>query len=109
MAQLYPMSDEQKQIWADWVAERPPVIKALCERFQPNHLYRNKVTNRYVIPRAFYEDNTLLVFVPRSINGSIFPSVEVFDVPADNLEEVELPNGMKEMTFEQFEQMLNSY
>ena len=108
MAELYVMSDEQKHLWTDWVAERPPIIKDLCARFLPNRLYHLKTTDQRVIPSAFYEDNTLLVIVPRLFNGGIFPTKSVFGIKPDDLEECDLPNGYATMTFDDYEQLLNT-
>lgn len=100
MAEVYVMSDEQKQLWAEWVAERPPVIKALCERFSPNRLYRHKVTKQLVTLSAFFEDNTVEMIVSRRLNDGITPSRKVFGVEPDNLEEADLPEFISVMTFE---------
>lgn len=104
MAKLYEFSEEQEKIWNEWVAERPPIIQALCQRFQPNCIYRHTRTGQIVLPCAFDEDNTVQVIVPRQLNGGIFPTKRVFGVDPDALVEIPyLPHGLSLMSFEEFQ------
>ena len=102
MAEIFIMTDEQKQTWSNWKIDRPQIIKDLSERFKPNHLYRHKKTNQKVIPLVFFENNTLEVLIPCSLNDGIFLNKRVFDVNPDDLEETELPDGMSVMSFEEY-------
>lgn len=107
MAKIYEFSEEQEKIWNDWVAERPLIIRALCQRFQPNCIYLHKRTGQIVIPSAFDEDNTVQVIVARRLNGGIFPTKNVFGVDPDVLEEIPyLPHDLSLMSFEDFQNFI---
>lgn len=113
MAELYIMNDEQKEIWEQWVKERPPIIQDLCARFQPNRLYRLKSTRRLVIPISFTEEEdgtaTITVIVPQSLNSlGLIPSRRVFGIKPDSVEEVDLPEGLPVLPFERYQDLLDS-
>ena len=104
MAEIYKFSEEQEKLWEAWVAERPPVIKAMAERLLPNRVYKLTTTEQICIPTAFHEDNTVKVAVLRALNNRIF-SVSVFGINPDDLVECDLPNGIQLMSFKEFENL----
>lgn len=90
MAQIIDWTEEQKKLWAAWVAERPDSVRALCERLPPNKLYRMKSTGNRVTLVSYGEDGTVRVAVTGEYNAVIFER-EVFGVDANDLEECDMP------------------
>jgi hypothetical protein len=48
MAKWFTPTAEQEASYAAWVAERPPAVRVIAERFTPWELYRLKTTNQRV-------------------------------------------------------------
>ena len=96
MAKLMEPSAEQLAEWDAWVAERPPSVRAVAERFNPWTVYRFKDTGQRCTILAFGEDGTVRVAVTSVLNFVTFER-EVFGVDPDNLEESDLP-GPDELT-----------
>ena len=88
MARFYEPTPQQVKGWKKWAAKRPPVIKALAERFDPWTLYRMGEDRVFV--RGFSDDGTLTVAVTRHFNLVLFDR-DVFGVPPDKLTECDLP------------------
>lgn len=88
-------TEEQERGLADWVAERPPAVRAVAERFNPWTLYRMKSTGQRVTVVSFGEPDhggavTLKVLVSGEFNVVIFDR-EVFGIKPEDLEECDLP------------------
>ena len=100
MAQWFIPTPEQEKSYADWVAERPPVVRAVAERFKPWELYRLKTTGQRVTLVSYFENGTVRVNVPalynanridlHFINGQTV-DFGVFGVDPNNLEPCEVP------------------
>jgi hypothetical protein len=91
MAEFYQFTEEQKAGLAAWLAERPPQVRALAERFPPNQLFRLKTTGQIVSTLAFAEDGTLRVLLDQKYNPAAIWSREVFGINPDDLEPCEVP------------------
>lgn len=107
MAEIYVMSEQQQKTWDDWLVTRPPIIQELAKKFRQNRLYRHNVTGQLVIPTALHEDGTVEVIVPRRLNNYILPTKKVFGIHPDKLEECDLPEGMKVMSFEEADNFMD--
>lgn len=94
MARIYEPNDDEQSSWAEWVAERPPAVRAVAERFDPWSLYRLKETGQLVTLISFGETRgqpvTLSVAVLGRFNLVPFET-GVFGVNPDDLEPSELP------------------
>lgn len=88
MARFCEPTEKEFKAWKKWVAKRPPVVKALAERFDPWTLYA--LDGSRVYPVAFNEDGTLTVAVTRHFNLVVFER-QVFGVDPDTLIECDLP------------------
>lgn len=62
MKLLTPTAADQAD-WDLWVSERPPVVRAVAERFDRWTLYRMKTTQQLVTLASIYEDGTVRVIV----------------------------------------------
>jgi hypothetical protein len=87
---------EQEAGWAAWVASRPPVVRAVAERFFPWKLYRLKSSGHRVTIHSFDEPEgetpvTLKVIVSGEFNLVAFERT-VFGIAPDDLEECDLPD-----------------
>ena len=90
MARFTEPTPEQEAGWKEWVAERPPVVRAVAERFEPWSLYRLKTTGQRVTIHSFSEDGTMTVLVTGDFNLLTF-SRSVFGINPDDLEPCDLP------------------
>jgi hypothetical protein len=113
MAEVGPMTEQQRAEWSAWVASRPPSVRRVAERFWPNRLYRMRDSRCRVTIYAFdeHEDGsvTLKVDVTGEYNLVAFER-RVFGVSPDNLEECELPKdgeqlGSLDMNPDQFKRL----
>ena len=93
MARFYEPTAKQVKGWAKWVAKRPPVVRAVAERFNPWTLYR--LDDHRVTLVSFSEDGTVTVAVTRHFNAVVFER-QVFGIDPDRLVECDLP-GENEM------------
>ena len=92
---LITPTEADQAAWDQWVAERPPTVRAVAERFDRWTLYRMKTTQQLVTLASIYEDGTVRVLVWWD-GRRHFPHAPfgVFGVNPDNLEpavDVELP------------------
>lgn len=76
--------------WAAWVADRPEKVRDLCARLPSDRLYRMKSSGHRCTLVSYNEDGTVCVAVTGQYNLVSFDRM-VFGVPADDLEECELP------------------
>lgn len=76
--------------WREWVAGRPPAVRALCERLPGDRLYRMKSTGQRVTIHSYSEDGTLTVNITGEYNLITFER-SVFGVSPDDLVECDLP------------------
>lgn len=92
MARVHEPTAEQEAGWAAWVAERPPAVRAVAERFDPWSLYRLKSSGHRVLIYSFDEADpvTLTVDVLARYNQLAFER-RVFGIPPDDLEPCEPP------------------
>ena len=90
MARFCEPTAKQLKDWKKWVAKRPPVVKALGERFDPWTLYRLDGGDRVFVV-SFCEDGTLTVAVTRHFNLVLFER-QVFGIKPESLVECDLPD-----------------
>lgn len=94
MANYFEPDEEQQAGYAAWVAERPPHVRVVAERFQPWGLYRMKSTGHRVIVLSFGESEdqsvTLTVHISADFNHLMFER-QVFGINPDDLEPCDLP------------------
>lgn len=90
MARYAEPTPEQEKEWAEWVAELPPVVRTVAERFFPWELYRMKSTGQRVTVAAFNEDGTLRVDVRGDFNF-VWNERSVFGIDPDDLEPCDIP------------------
>ncbi len=81
---------ELAESWQEWVDSRPPVVKALCEKYPPNILFRLKDTGQRVYVISYQESGTVRVAITGEYNLINF-SREVFGINPADLAECELP------------------
>lgn len=87
---------EQLAGWHEWVASRPPAVRAVAERFDPWSLYRLKPKGHRVTLVSFGEAPdgtvTLTVNVSAEFNLVMFER-QVFGVKPDDVEPCEVPTA----------------
>lgn len=85
---------EQETLWLEWVAERPPAVREIAQRFEPWSLYRMKSTGQRVAILSFGEQEdgsvTLTVAVSGQFNLVMFDR-NVFGIDPNDLEPCDLP------------------
>lgn len=102
MAKWINHTASQKDMYAQWVAARPEVIRKMIadHNLQFDTLYRRKSNDKRVILHSFNEDGTVTVSVICEYNpetmlpGGIF-NRHVFGVDPADLEECDLPDGVE--------------
>ena len=96
MAWIVEPTAEEIASYQAWVAERPPAVKAVAERFKPWALYRLTTTGHRVTVRSFGEGDdgavTLIVRVSGDFNVVTFER-DVFGISPDDLVECDLPTA----------------
>jgi len=90
MARISEPTKAEERDWKRWVAKRPAVVKAICERLDPWTLYRMKPTGDRVTLYSASEDGTVTVNVLAEFNLTMFER-RVFGIDPDDLEPCELP------------------
>lgn len=95
MANYGEPTEEQIAAWSAWVAERPPSVRTVAERFFPWKLYRLRSSGHRVTIHSFdvgVDDSiTLKVDVTGEFNFVAFER-RVFGIAPDDLEECDLPS-----------------
>jgi hypothetical protein len=100
MPPLHNLTPKEQAEWDEWLAERPPEIRAVAERLNPWTLYRLKTTGQFVTVLSYQEGNhgdgdpmfhnvTLNIEVNARWNWAAFPGRRVFGVNPDDLEEID--------------------
>jgi len=56
-------------LWDEWVASRPEVVRDLCQRFPGYNLYRLKPTDQIVQMVGYHENGTMKVYVLEEHNA----------------------------------------
>lgn len=81
------VTPEQEAEWKTWVADRPPDVRDVAERFDPWSLYRMKSTGQRVTIRSFREGPpvTLTVNILSDFNLVLFER-QVFGIEPNDLE-----------------------
>lgn len=83
------MEDFDEAAWQKWVAERPPVVRAIAERLRPDMLYQLRTTGQRVTLESINEGGTITVGVYVQFNpGMLPPNLAVFGVDPNDLEEI---------------------
>ena len=106
MAEIFRYTEEQEKIFNDFVDGLPSHLKELAKRFPSNKIFRHKKTNQIVMPNSFNEDGTMTVNIYRFLNNPIHLTKTVFGVDPEDLEEADLPNGIKEVSFDKFQSLM---
>jgi hypothetical protein len=77
-------SDETQRAWAEWLAERPPAVRAFAERY-PFGCYRDRSRGHYQI--ISYEEHTDGSVTMKILHGrdSTLPGTAVFGVTGADL------------------------
>ncbi len=96
MAKIYEPSPEEETGYKEWLAERPPNVRAVAERFDPWSLYKFKSgSNNRVVVISFQEHKdgivTLTVRVSAQYNAVMFER-DVFGIRPDDLEPCDIPS-----------------
>lgn len=91
MARFYEPTPDQVAAWHEWVADRPPVVRAVAERLDPWSLYRLRPSTHRVTLVSIAEDGTVTVNVSAEFNAVLFER-SVFGIDPDNLEPCDLPS-----------------
>jgi len=85
----YEPDDEKERLWKEWLAERPPDVRAVAEKFNPWTVYRHTVTNQRCQIQSFSEpeDPNEKVTVTAYVEGPMGPIMGhgVFGIPPENL------------------------
>jgi len=90
MAKIIEWSEDQRTVWNEWVATRPPIVQELCRQFPPDRLYKLKSSGNRVTLYSFSEDGTVTVNITGEYNAIMFDR-RVFGVKPDDLIECNLP------------------
>jgi hypothetical protein len=92
MARVTEPTADQEAGWKAWVAERPPEIRAVAERFDPWSLYRLKSTGQRCTLYSFSEGQpvTMTVDFTGEHNLMVFDR-RVFGIDPNDLEPCDLP------------------
>lgn len=94
MARVIEVSLADEAAYRIWLAERPPVVRAVAERFDPWSLYRHRKTGQIVMVCGFFEDGTVTMLVSAEFNRQPEGFPQQFFVPGvnpDDLEPCEVP------------------
>lgn len=94
MARVIEVSLADEAAYRIWLAERPPVVRAVAERFDPWSLYRHSITGQRVMVIGFLDDGRVTVFVSADFNQMVPGFPREFFVPGvdpDDLEPCEVP------------------
>jgi hypothetical protein len=89
MAKIIEWTEEQKNLWEEWVSTRPKVVQDMCRRFPGDRLYKYKGDKRVTI-YSYAEDGTVTVNITGEYNLLSF-SRQVFGINPEDLEECDLP------------------
>lgn len=96
MANIYEPTEEQKALYAEFVATRPEAVRLVAERFPPWTLYRIKGSGHRCHVYSFGEAEdgsvSLTVSVTGQFNAVMFDR-NVFGISPEDLEECELPSA----------------
>lgn len=79
-----------EQVWAEWVASRPPVVQAMCKSHPPDRLYQMASTGHKVTLYSYSENGTVTVDVTGQYNALLLER-RVFGVDINDLTECDLP------------------
>lgn len=94
MSNIFEPTEGQIAEWAEWVAERPPAVRVVAEKFFPWKLYRLTSTGHRVTLVSFGEtkDGTiaLRINVSGDYNALAFER-QVFGIAPEELVECDLP------------------
>lgn len=77
--------------FAEWLAERPPVVQELAARLDPWSLFLLKTTGQRVTIVAYGEDGTVRVEVSACVNPGLLFERTVFGIDPDDLEPCDIP------------------
>lgn len=91
MARFVEPEAEHIGLWRDWVASRPPIVRAIAEKLEPWKLYRLKGSGHRVTLYSINENGTVTVNVTGRFNAVMFERC-VFGVDPNDLEECDLPS-----------------
>ena len=91
MAKWIEWTDEQRAVWAEWLASRPQVIQDMAAKFPPDELYRLGSSGHRVTLYSYSEDGTMTVNVTGDFNFVAFDR-RVFGITPDDLEPCDLPS-----------------
>lgn len=89
-------SDEERQGFAAWCADRPEAVRAIAERFPIWGLLTIKTTGQTVYPVAYAEDGTLRVARDPEWDWLAGVYHEVFGIKPDDLEPCDEPRILKD-------------
>ncbi len=91
MARFHDPSPAEEKAWKDWIAGRPPHIRAVAERYDPWTLYRMASTGQCVVILSFFNDGTVRVAISAQFNA-VLHERSVFGVDPNTLTECDLPS-----------------
>lgn len=94
MARWTEPKAEQVEAWRAWVAERPPLVRVVAERFEPWSVYRMRSTGQRVSVLGFDEDDGGSVTLRVAVRGDwnlVTHERDVFGIDPGDLEPCDLP------------------
>jgi hypothetical protein len=89
MTRFMEPTAEQEAIWDEWVADRPPVVRAILEKIDPWALYRLKSTDQIVHFYSCNEDGTITVDIESEHNPFMVIGRRVFGIDPDDLASIQ--------------------
>jgi hypothetical protein len=92
MARYIEPTEAEIAEFAEWLAERPPVVQELAARLDPWSLFLLKTTGQRVAIVAYGEDGTVRVEVSACVNPGLLFDRTVFGINPDDLEPCDIPD-----------------
>jgi hypothetical protein len=88
----FEMNEDAQREWREWVAGRPESVKAVCQNYPPDTLYKLKETGQVGTVVGYFEDGTVRMLFTSELNPLSFTDLEVFGIDPKSLEESDWPN-----------------
>lgn len=91
MKKLFEMTQEDQAEHDAWVESRPPVVKEIARKLDPQYCYLLKTSNQFVTMYSISENGTVTVNVLAALNPGLDFERQVFGVDPDDLQAVDVP------------------
>ncbi len=96
MAKWIEWTEEQRKMWDEWVASRPPIVRDICLKYPFDRLYRIKASGNRGTIYSVSEDGTLTLIVDGTYCRVLFAK-NVFGLHPEDIEECDLPGPDEEL------------